>query len=1002
MAGSLPFAKLAGPLDVALAAGPDPAARVWASRLVDAGAGAELTLPADSVDAVVALGATLLAQSPYLAAMLVREPRLLGSLAVDPYLRREKPAGVLRDALLESTSDARDAAALAVALRRFRIREYLRLGAREAGYGSPVEVGRELAALADAAFEAAVEWHAKQLARRAQPLTAAGRRCRFVVMGMGKLGGEELNFSSDVDVLYLYETDDGAAGADTLREHFGRLSERVTRSIGDVTEDGFVFRVDLRLRPEGTQGPLCCSLEAAERYYEAFGRMWERQAWLKARPIAGDLALGAEVLRVLEPFVFPRTTSVDVITHVRGMRREIAAQAGAREAARALTGGGGEAGARARGFDLKLGDGGIREIEFFTQALQMLHAGKRPQLRQRGTLRALDRLLFAGLVSEREHRALTGAYVFLRKLEHRVQMAGGLQTHRLPDGAEAIAVLARRLGYADEVTLTVALDRVRADVRQIYATLRDPEADGDEVPAAVRALLEPRRHGAELHEALAELGFQDLEGAAFELELARAKPASPLAPDATGAAARVAPVLLEEISRSPDPDLALRHTVDLIGRRAAQAGTWRLLDDSRPVLRLVVSLLGTSDFLAKLFLAHPDLLDQLLLAGHSEPLRSRAALAADARTRATLQDGHAFEAVANALRRFKHEEILRIGLHDVAGALEPEDVAEQITDVADIVVDETLRLVTRELGARALDPHGAPVRLAVIGLGKLGARELGYASDLDVIFVYDAPPGVDLEVGERAARLAQRLIGALGALMEDGRAYEVDTRLRPSGRMGTLVSSLAALREYHAREAQLWERQALIKARAVAGDPGVGAAVEALCREVVYGAGAAQRPDAATTAAEIARLRARMEREIAREQGARVNFKSGRGGLVDIEFIAQLLQLVHGPTAPALRVRTAREALAAALELGLLAPDDHAVLDDAYRFLRQLEARLRIVQDRSLSELSLDDAPEMEKLARRMAMVGKNGESPGAALRIEYLAQTQRVRTIYERMFPPT
>ncbi|MBI5478780.1 MAG: bifunctional [glutamate--ammonia ligase]-adenylyl-L-tyrosine phosphorylase/[glutamate--ammonia-ligase] adenylyltransferase [Deltaproteobacteria bacterium] len=1019
---------------VALRRGPDPAGGLTRLRtLLGSAAGLEAWLAEVFGDPrVVALLGTILSQSPYLAQTIARDPHLCQELAADPFLQREKDGATMRaevERTLAGTTRPEDVARV---LRAYRNREYLRLGARELGWGTFAEVGRELAALAAACLDAAVAAARAELERRYGPaVEEGGARARFVVIGMGKLGGEELNFSSDIDLQYVYSSDAGRAGDLTLHEFFVRLAERTARLIGDRTDDGFVFRVDLRLRPEGTRGPLANSLAGLEAYYESWGRPWERQAWLKARPVAGDLDLGLEVLAALEPFVFPRSTSPGVIEEIHELNRRIKAELKEPQAS-----------------NIKLGPGGIREVEFFVQALQLLHAGKNPTLRARGTLRALDVLLFAGLVSERERRTLADAYVFLRRLEHRLQLEHGVATHSLPADEAALARIARRLGYETLPDFRADLERHTAAVAEAYRTLGLPE---DATPPAVAALLDPSRGGPEQRASLERLGFRDPDAAAQELELLRRKPDSPFAPEAAAPAARFAPALLEEVTLSPDPDLALKHLTDFVGRRGAWSGVWRLLEEHRPLMRLLVSLFGMSDFLAKLFLAHPELLDQLLALGHATPRRTRDEVRADLAARLARPparggpSGRAvgpvspgppwgargdaevgppgseqpapgvppggppeYEDALNRLRRFRNEEILRIGLFDSAGALDVIEVQQQLTNLADAILEATVPLVLGQAAARygRLDFRGADggpaegPRLAVVGLGKLGGGELTYASDLDVIFVYAGDAADVIPAGmtrqELFSRVSTRLIGALGSYLEEGRLYEVDTRLRPSGQHGTLVSSLAAFEDYHRRQAMLWERQALIRARFVAGDAALGSRIEARCREHVYG-GAGPSPSASEMAREIGRLRDRMEKELAREKPGQYNIKSGRGGLVDVEFIVQFLQLQHGGAHPELRVPGTRAALQALRQVGVLDEATTATLEEAYLFLRKLENRLRIVQDRSISELRAEPG-EVDKLARRM---GYNEPQSGGGRRLldDYLMHTSRVRDLYRTFF---
>ena len=916
---------------------PDPdGARRLLERLAEAGLD-EAALAAAGPDARL-LAWLSCTRAPYLAALAAGAPARLCDAARDPHLRREKPREVLAAELELRLVGATTEDHLLRGLREFRAREMLRLGARELGLGTPVEVGRELARLADVALDGAIRFHDAELtARHGEPLEQLNdgttRRARFVVIGMGKLGGEELNFSSDIDLIYLYSSDTGGAGALALHDYFAQLARRITRAIGELTAEDHVFRVDLRLRPEGTRGPIVNSLLAAERYYETWGRPWERQAWLKARPSAGDLTLGDEAIHMLEPFVYPRATSHRVVREVEDLNRRIKQEQS-------------DSGVE-RGFDVKLGAGGIREVEFFAQALQLVHGGKLPMLRERGTRRALERLFFAGLIAERERRRLADAYDFLRQVEHLLQLEAGRQTQKLPHDVVALGVLAARLGLADASELGARLAMHTDAVAEIFATLGTPAVP----PPALARLLAPDCEDAPAQGALAELGFADPQAAAFHLGLLRRKPLSPFGPAPTEAGLRIAPVLLQEIAASPDPDQALGFLVDYLGG----AGPWlhTLLDEDRPLLRLAVSLFGTSAFLGRAFAASPEL-TLSLVGGVQDDAPVDARLTA--RLAALPAGPHSSddEALLEELSRARAEEVLRVALADIGGDLEPHEVARALSDLAEACVTRCFALVAAATTRR----HGPLPAVAVLALGKLGARELSYASDLDLLFVHDG----GLDAAEPAQRLAQRLVGALGAHLATGRLYEVDTRLRPSGQQGLLVSSLIGWRDYHAGAARLWERQALLKLRAVAGDATLGALVEVEARRFACTPREGETPE--RIAAAIATMRARMEKELAREREGVYDLKTGRGGLVDVDFALQFLQLVHGAARPELLVCGTLPALDAARAAGLLTADDHHALCDGHRFLRRLEDRLRIVHDRPAHALPIDEA-EMTRLARR-------------------------------------
>jgi len=453
-------------------------------------------------------------------------------------------------------------------------------------------------------------------------------------------------------------------------------------------------------------------------------------------------------------------------------------------------------------------------------------------------------------------------------------------------------------------------------------------------------------------------------------------------------------VLLHEVAAAPDPDQALRHLADLFGQLADPAPIVSLLVSSPRTARLLISLFGSSDFLSRSLLRHPELVDQLVHRGSAPLVRSRDEMDADVGARLQALD---VEEQLTELRRFRNEEVLRIGLHDVAGALDSESVSRQLSDLADVCVAASLALAEAEVQRRegtARHADGSRATLSVVGLGKLGGRELGYHSDLDLLFLYSA--GGETDGARRAsnhehfARIAQKLIGHLALQLREGSLYRVDTRLRPSGSAGPLVVSFDALASYHAREARLWERQALLRARAVAGDKDLFARAR---REVLEPS--IFRPiDKAAAARELLAMRERMEREIAAESSGRYNSKLGRGGLVDVEFAVQYLQLVHGERHPAIRVAATPEALVALQKAGLLAPSDKEPLARGYRFLRRLESRLRIVRDRPIDSLPTFGR-ELLLLARRL---GYTGERAGEDLLADYSRHTTGVRAAFLRV----
>lgn len=930
----------------------------------------------------------LLGGSAFLPERIARVPSLFSALFVrGGVLARPDPAALAAEAAACAEAAGSEEQVKA-ALRRIKLRETARIAARDlARLASLPEVMEDLSALAAATLEAAVRFSRRAMTERFGPPMAdlpvsPRRECGFVVLGMGKLGGSELNFSSDIDVVYLYETDRGeAAGgrhgkAVSLHEYFTRMAEMLTRIVSEATADGFVFRVDLRLRPEGSRGDLVTSLRSAEIYYESWGQTWERAAMIKARPVAGDLSVGEEFLRTIAPFVYRKYLDFTAIEEIKEMKERIDA-----------------ASARARkgGRDLKLGRGGIREIEFFAQAHQLIYGGKNPALRLRGTDAALEALARQGIVPRRESEALREAYAFLRAAEHRIQVYEERQTHVLPEGERDLARLSRAMGFCGPSALLSELDRHVGRVRQAFERLfRGAEAaEKEKIAPQIVALLEPEADPGEVRERLSRLGFADPERARANLAALRDGPPHVRLPArARRYLEKIAPLVLSRVVAAPDPDMALAHMERFLAAVGARTMFYALLYENPAVIRALADLFGTSPFLSGYLLRHPELLDTFLRQDLSLPLKTKSPLRKElGETLAACAD---FEQEMDELRRFKNLESLRIGMHQAAGGIGLEEAMFQLSALAEVLLQYALVLARREVAKRFGIPaeEGAPGKEAafcVIGMGKLGAEELAYHSDLDIIFLYSAagesvPPAAadpaafrKLANQEYFAKVAQRLISILTTVTKEGYVFRLDTRLRPSGNAGPLVTSFDSFRNYHEGSAQLWERQALLKSRFVAGDREFGRKVEAEISRIVFG-----RPLPPGAAAEIHRLRTRMEVELGKEREGRLNLKVGRGGLVDVEFAVQYLQLVHGPRIQSVRARGTLKALFELRRAGLLSQEDFEVLDGGYRFLRTLEMRQRLAHDASVEEI--------------------DARSLGPELFERYRAETEAVRRVYLRI----
>ena len=943
--------------------------------------------------------------------------------------RHARDARSYKRIALPLIGDLEDEAGVRHGLRVFAGREKLRVAARELlnHPGSDVDVtSRELSDLADLCCELAlIEARAWAEARFGIPTIAGGERCPFTVIGMGKLGGRELNAGSDIDLLLFYETDDGEVIKDgkpteqTLHEHFARITQRFTSTLDDTTEDGIVWRVDLRLRPEGSRGPLVNSLPAAERYYETWGRTWERAALVRARAIAGDLAFGARLLDALGPFVWRREVKPGIADEMMSLVLRARTEMD-RDPER----------------DLKLGPGGIREAEFFVQSLQLIWGGREKQIRGTNTLDALRRLRARGLVTDREGREVADAYFVLRRLEHRIQFATGLQTHTLPDGT-LLDRIARSLGFAGSAELERDLDKTRRKVAKRFASLQKAARKGDQESDVAQKGPEDEP-GPEQGEPVSErppdqrgglsLGDRDRLYFAIEsadeaavraslpgglgvtaspdlarhiLALAR-RPDFPLGASSRDKYPQLAPVLLEALSDAADPEQAARLMATFFARLPTPSVYAHALADDPRAARRLSSLFGASAFLGESVVAHPELVDQLLFGrGAPTPESSRHAVEEEIKALPTTADPGSpqvadLEDFVGALRRAKGSVTMEVGLADLAGDLGTRATTLVLSALADASLEQATRYALAERGFR--DERG----LAVFAMGKLGGREIGYGSDLDLFFVYDLPAdasGGD-ELQTRFLRTAQRVIRLVSAPHGDGPGYELDTRLRPSGNQGLLVVSLDAFTRYHQEaaenargQAKEWERQALIKARVCAGDVELGARVMRVAHAAAYERGAPP-PE------EMHHLRMRMERELAGErQGdgakgrARYDLKLGRGGLVDIEFAAQWLQMKHGND-PRVRTSETAAALDALETCGYLDAQVAASLREGHRWLRRLSQRLRVLHGTS-AQLIEEGAPGLAPLARRMGIRDTAWKAPIEGLLERYRAVTHDVRGAY-------
>ncbi len=834
---------------------------------------------------------------------------------------------------IESRVASGDVAALGRALRALRRRAMVHTIARDLTRRAELgEVVGGMTKLAEIALDAAVRLHHASLAAsHGEPAAADGDPLALVVIGMGKLGGGELNVSSDVDLVFVYPEEGETIGARPLshREFFDRLGRRVIGALGDVTAEGFVFRVDMRLRPYGDAGPLTAPYSALEQYLIAQGRAWERYAWLKARPLTGTRH--AEIDALVTPFVYRKYLDYDAYEGLRDVHRQIREQGRRRDYAS----------------NIKLGEGGIREIEFVVQAIQIVRGGREPALRTRGTLAALAAIGTRGLLPDTAVVELRHAYRFLRDVEHRLQYRDDAQTQSLPADRDERAALAAAMGFIDTAAFETELARHRDAVATHFnAVLGAPEHAGarpvDGADAARKRFAAIWRGDVPPEAAEATLtaaGFAD--GEELAATLARFKTSRRYLQLPALSQQRVdalVPQLLLTAANEPvpgaDAQTVFVRLLSLIETVASRSAYLALVIEHPPLLPRLAHLMGASAWAAGYLTRHPILLDELL---DARVLLTEPDWSAWRRELGQLIADHAGdgERQMDVVRHFQHAQLFRLLAQDLAGMLSVERLADHLSALADTVLDATLGAVWAQMrGADAPAP-----RFAIVGYGKLGGKELGYASDLDLVFLYEADG--DEQAPVRYARLAQRLITWLTSTTAAGTLYDTDLRLRPDGVSGLLVTSLGAFCKYQRDSAWTWEHQALTRARFVAGDAAVGAAFEAERERVLRMA-----RDASRLAADVVEMRRRMH---AGHPNATPLFdlKHDPGGMVDVEFAVQYLVLAHAHSHPELTRNAGNIALLGiAGALGLVPHSIASAAAAAYRHYRKLQHQIRLTDAR--------------------------------------------------------
>jgi len=885
-----------------------------------------------------------------------------------------------------------DEPSVMAALRWFKRRGTLRIAYDDIVHSEQLDpITAQISFLADALIEAALATARRRFSQRSGiPRRADGSPAQFVVLALGKLGGVELNYSSDIDLMFLYDEDgktDGVKGMDN-REYFDRAARDMIRLLTEPTELGVPYRIDLRLRPEGERGPMIVSLDSALHYYDVLGRTWERQAFVKARPVAGDLDLGRRFLQRLEPWIYRRYLGLADITGIKALKRRIEQRA---------------RGEHGDGQNVKTGHGGIRDIEFVIQFLQLLHGGDLPDVRTGNTLAAIAALERVGCLTMPESTILEKNYTFLRKIEHRLQIMFDLQTHTLPGNDEEMRKLALRTGYADTADQS-ALEAFKADYESrtevnhgiLRHLLHDAFGDDAQTEPEIDLVLDPEPSEASIRQVLARHGFRNIPQAYENLmDLTTERVRFLSTRRCRHFLASIAPRLLAAIAATPDPDFTLTNLSKVSDSLGGKGVLWELFSFNPATLHLYVRLCASSPYLSGILTSNPGMIDELmdsLVLDKLSSFQSLDALLADLCRNA--------EDVDPILHSFKNSLHLRVGVRDILGK---EDVAathRTLSDVAEVCLKHiTLREYDR-LVARFGEPTiaeglqaGKPCELIILALGKAGGREPNYHSDLDIVFLYEADGVTEPRSSTRRdqstsnqhffSQLGQRIIKVVTYQGPYGRLYELDPRLRPTGKSGALAVSLTELARYHEEgRAQLWERQAMCKARPVFGSEEAGQRAMRIVHDAIVKP-AWQKENAN----QIRHMRRRLE-----ETASKDNLKRGPGGTVDVEFLVQMLQIANAAQSPSILVPGTLEAIRALREAGHLHEDDAHFLSDGYRFLRSVEARLRLMNTTARHDLPTDE----HELARLAYLLDY---STPQQLLADCRRYTTEIRRLFNRLF---
>jgi len=916
----------------------------------------------------------LFAGSEFLTDWLIARPTQIDWLLADNRLSTKRNAQIMASSLAELMADNTPAKAL----RLFKHRELCRICIRELGAMAPLqETMEEWSQVADTAIDAAI---------RVAESAATGKYGRpvytgltdheekvggFAAVAMGKLGGRELNISSDVDLIYVHSSDNGTTTGPKqipIHEFFVRIARDVTSMLSEITEDGFVFRVDLDLRPEGKAGEVTNSIGAMETYYESWGRQWERQALIKARHCGGDPAVSKETLDRLAPFVYRKYLDDGALAEIAGLKEKIDQSLKARK------------GPEKAGRDIKLGKGGIREIEFIAQTLQLLYGAHYTGMRTRRTLGALDICESLGFLSQPHHRDLKEHYIFFRRLENRVQYFRNQQTHLIPNDTERLFTLGRSMGIALDnpgERLVGEIDSRRKRVREIFDMFFVSESmdSADSFPVS----LDDEQATAAW---LDSLRFDHPLASARALNLLRNGSAySHPSEKSRMTFDRFGPSLVLEATSTSWPDHVILGFSNFVETKGGRDMLYELLDGNRPVIKLLAAIFSSSESLSTSLLRQPDLLDRLLV---SDPVGAPGRRGVYSREfgNAILSGSSTGETLA-AVNSIRSGESLRLGLRRILGMGDRFELMSSLTVLAEEYVRAISHIAIDELYAE-FKGNIPDVRWALIAAGKLGKGEMNFGSDIDLLAFYEGPDKTDNAISscDYVTRVVQSIIRLSGSMTKYGSGYQMDMRLRPEGEAGTLVSSLDSMIEYYKTRGQAWEMLALVGARPIVGDDDFGGMVMTHINNFIASWTISEKD-----AEKIAQIREKIARQ--RVKPDSIDIKFGRGGLIEIEFICQWLSMERGVLNYANKPFTI-SAIKTAKKEGWLAKTDISELEKAYKLYRSIEDTLRMDREQAVNILPKND----RTLLRRMSQAVNAQVAPNAL--VELVKNTMKTtRAIY-------